>query len=1149
MFNEIKIGSKITILLLGVVVLSVLAISFLAYRWSRESIEKRYLENLQVISTQKSNQLAAVFKQLEFNLGLIQSSNRVLQNVLQANTGANTDSIYPIIEKRLNDYLIPIQNIYDYENILILDQSGRIIYKTKKSLDNTEELLGETFRDHDQIRDKTSLNVYYGNLYKTANDAAYMNVATPVLDLEERVVGHVVTEFRMNKVYEITDDTTGLGKTGEIIISQINGSKLDYLNNSRNSQASLLTESFILDQENPTVMQQAAQGQTGYGYVADDMREKQITMAVWKNLPRINWGLVVKIDRDEINQELNILLISFLFAGVIIILLAFTISFVFSQFIIDPLLSLKDTLSLVAKGILPTQIPVVTKDEIGEMALAVSNLVDTLKTTTSFAYRIGEGDYDTEFRPVSQDDVLGNALIAMRNSIQQAEESDNERNWIVSGVAETGQILRSFNSIEELGQHITAYVTEKIGAIQGAFYVIPEELPSGEPPYVAICASFAFAKRKYLKGTFRFGEGLVGQCAIEHDTIIRTEIPDDYFTITSGILGDRKPKCLLLVPLLIDEKLYGVLEFAGFSHFTPAQIRFVQEISLSIARTVFNIRINDRTRHLLLESQQMSEELQDQQEVLRNNAEMMASTQEELRRTNQRLEDQIEEVNRTQQRMKLLLENASEIITIYEEDGYIRYISPSVEPILGYMPDEMIGINDIIHVHPDSTARVQKMFKQLIERPRERVSIQIEYIRENGETIWLESTGTNLMQDPIIRGIIVNSRDITERRLAEKETRMRGQMQALSENSPDLITRLNTMGDLFYINPAISEITGLPPDAYLGKNIRQSPLHPVLIQSWLGLIQEAVHKRVMVKHELPYPSVIGERIMQVNAIPETNELAEVESVLLVSHDITERKQAETEIFNINRKITESINYAKRIQGAILPDTSTIRAALPDSFIYYKPRDVVSGDFPWFMQRGNDIYIAAVDCTGHGVPGALISLIGYFILNNVLDSQHLTDPGQILDRLNEGVTKTLRQDMSAITRDGMDIGLCRINLVDRELQYAGAHRPLYYVREGKLEQLKGDRFPIGGGQLKNRNKFTTSTASISKGDAIYLFSDGLPDQFGPDLKKFSPSRIREIVSTNHGVPMQEMQQHVDTAFVDWKGPLKQTDDILLIGIRF
>lgn len=301
---------------------------------------------------------------------------------------------------------------------------------------------------------------------------------------------------------------------------------------------------------------------------------------------------------------------------------------------------------------------------------------------------------------------------------------------------------------------------------------------------------------------------------------------------------------------------------------------------------------------------------------------------------------------------------------------------------------------------------------------------------------------------------------------------------------------------------------------------------------------------------MPFPSLSGNRIMQVNAIPEQNENKDIESVLIVSHDITEIKEAEMEILSINRKITESINYAKRIQSAILPDTATIQKVLPNSFIYYRPRDVVSGDFPWFLQKGNDIYIAAVDCTGHGVPGALISLIGYFILNDVVNTQNTTDVGQILDLLNDGVTRTLRQDVNATTRDGMDIALCKINLVSRKVQYAGAHRPLYYVTNGELQVQKGDKFPVGGGQIRNRIGFSSHEFTVSKGDSIYLFSDGLPDQFGgPENKKFSPRQIREIIAQNHDKPMHEIRRIFDNAFEKWRNGHMQTDDVLLIGIKF
>ena len=214
-------------------------------------------------------------------------------------------------------------------------------------------------------------------------------------------------------------------------------------------------------------------------------------------------------------------------------------------------------------------------------------------------------------------------------------------------------------------------------------------------------ASYAYTRKKYLKAKFKFAEGLVGQAAAEKDTVLRTEIPDEYVTITSGILGDQRPKCILIVPLITNEEVYGVLEFAGFRKFDPSQVKFVQELSLILARTIFNIKVNERTRKLLAESQEMSNELKEKQEVLRQNAEEMQATQEELKRSNQKLEEQIEEVNRTQKRMQLLLENASEVITIYEEDESIRYISPSVESILGYGQKEMIGKSDIDKVHPD----------------------------------------------------------------------------------------------------------------------------------------------------------------------------------------------------------------------------------------------------------------------------------------------------------------------------------------------------------------------------------------------------------------------------------------------------------------
>jgi PAS domain S-box-containing protein len=596
--------------------------------------------------------------------------------------------------------------------------------------------------------------------------------------------------------------------------------------------------------------------------------------------------------------------------------------------------------------------------------------------------------------------------------------------------------------------------------------------------------------------------------------------------------------------------VYGVLEFAGFKRFDPSQVKFVQELSLILARTVFNIKVNERTRNLLAESQAMSNELKEKQEVLRQNAEEMQATQEELRRSNIMLEEQVEEVNRTQKRMQLLLENASEVITIFEEDGTIRYISPSVEPILGYSQKEMQGSSDAEKVHPEGRAAYKGIFEHLMERPDEKVTVQYEYQTKEGNYIWLEATGTNFMSNPAIHGFILNSTDITERRRAEQEQRMRSKMQALSENSPDLITRLEHEA-ISYINPVIESYTGKNPVDFLNKKVKETGLDHTILENWLNIVEQVNATNDKVSTEMDFPSEVGKRVMQVNAIPEYDENENLESVLVVSHDITERKQIELEIQNKNKKINDSINYAKRIQNAIMPSTRLVNKVLTDSFVLYKPRDVVSGDFPWFVQMKNDIFIAAVDCTGHGVPGALLSLIGYFLLNDIVRSRKVTDPGKILDLLDEGVTQTLRQDQDdSATKDGMDIALCRINLESREVQYAGAHRPLYMMKKGEMEEIKGNKFPIGGGIFKNQTNFATHTVKMTKGDSIYFSSDGYPDQFGgPEIRKFGPKRVREIIERVHQLPMNDAAATFDTEWEGWKGEHKQTDDVLLIGIKF
>ena len=860
----------------------------------------------------------------------------------------------------------------------------------------------------------------------------------------------------------------------------------------------------------------------------------------------------VVYERDLISSSDN-LKFSVLGLGVLVVFIGVFAAILMANTITRPVNKIKDVMAKLGVGELPKVVFKKSNDEIGEMQDAISNVISGLAQTTEFANKIGKKELDAEYKALSDKDVLGLSLMHMRDSLRAADIDEKERSWVMDASSQVNDILRKHDNIDLLSEEVLQFMIKKINAIQGAFYVVSER---DEKDYrntmLEMKSSFAYNRKKYLHSKFRMAEGLVGQAAIEQSTLLRTEIPRDFVTITSGLLGDKRPTCILVVPQVIDDVVYGAVEFAGFHKFEPFEIRFIEEVSPSIARTIYNIQSNQETKLLLEKSQLMGQELQEKQEELLQNAEEMKVTQEELEKSNILLEEQIQEVNLAQDRMEQLLYNASEVITIYEADGTIRYISPSVKSILGYDPEELIGLKGRTHVNEEDIHKSRNMFKNILENSTELQTIQYRFKKKNNEWIWLEAAGKNLLNDASVKGIVINARDITVKMRAEQEERMRRNMQALSENSPDLITRISVEGKIAYTNPTIELYTGSKAVEFTGKMLDEIQVDIDVVKSWKLLLNEVKLKNENISEEVTFNNTSnneGARIMQINAIPEYNDNV-LESVLMVAHDITERKEAELLIQDKNKKINESINYSKRIQNAVIPDTKAITNIFKESFIFYHPKDVVSGDFPWMMEKGDEIYVAAVDCTGHGVPGAMLSLVGNFLLNDIIRNGNSLSPAVILDKFDEMVNTTLATEKNdSQIKDGMDIALCKINVKTKKLEYAGAHRPLYHVAKGELTEFKGDKWAIGGGVYKNQTKFTNYELNLKKGDAVYIFSDGLPDQFGgPNNRKFGPQRIKEIVMGNSD-DILKTHEVMKNDFSNWMIDQKQTDDVLLIGIKF
>ncbi len=250
-------------------------------------------------------------------------------------------------------------------------------------------------------------------------------------------------------------------------------------------------------------------------------------------------------------------------------------------------------------------------------------------------------------------------------------------------------------------------------------------------------------------------------------------------------------------------------------------------------------------------------------------------------------------------------------------------------------------------------------------------------------------------------------------------------------------------------------------------------------------------------------------------------------------------------------IKDSIQYAKQIQDAILPLHEDLKKVLPDSFIFFKPRDVVSGDFYWFNIKEEATYIAAVDCTGHGVPGAFMSMIGNTLLNEIINKQKVTEPALILGNLNDEVRKALKQDRETMeSKDGMDLAFCSIDKNNRVVQYAGARRPLYIIKNnGTFEEIKGDKLSIGGMQFEEKTTFTNHKVQLEKGDTVYIFSDGYVDQFGGERgKKYTSKRLQELLIGICKLSMKEQYKTIKDTLTTWTGDVEQIDDILVIGIR-
>ena len=283
---------------------------------------------------------------------------------------------------------------------------------------------------------------------------------------------------------------------------------------------------------------------------------------------------------------------------------------------------------------------------------------------------------------------------------------------------------------------------------------------------------------------------------------------------------------------------------------------------------------------------------------------------------------------------------------------------------------------------------------------------------------------------------------------------------------------------------------------------------------------------------------------KVKSLQRQNQILE-DKVEARTHEVVQQKKI---IEEKNKDITSSIRYAKRIQDALLPAKKYIDEHMGEHFVLYKPKDIVSGDFYWVNKKDDKLFFASIDCTGHGVPGAFVSLVAHGNIQRALIIFKLRSPAEILDKLNESVVDVFsRSGQTDDIKDGMDISLCALDRQNMKLEFGGANHPMILIRNGEIKEIKGDKQPIG--QYISRKNFTNHEMDLQKGDTIYLFSDGYADQFGGEKgKKFKRSRLKELILSIQDKPMKDQKNILDNTIEEWKGNLEQIDDILVMGVR-
>jgi methyl-accepting chemotaxis protein len=545
------------------------------------------------------------------------------------------------------------------------------------------------------------------------------------------------------------------------------------------------------------------------------------------------WSLAIVVPINVVMQEANSTFLRSIIIGILgLVILGFSVFFLTKKVILPLTLTTKTLSEMATSGIIDDsrKVFIKSKDEIGKMARALNKLMDELLKTANFAKEIGAGNLKASYEPLSKDDILGNSLLEMQASLQKAAEEeekrkieDEKRNWATEGIAKFSDILRKNNNdIDALSFNIIKNLVEYTSANQGGFFVVND---SEAEHYLEMSACYAYDRQKFFQKKVYAGEGMIGACYKEKESIYITNIPEDYINISSG-LGEANPSSLLIIPLKLNEEVFGLIEIASFNLFEKHEIEFIEKVGESIASTISNVKINSKTALLLEQSQQQAELMKTQEEEMRQNMEELTVTQEESARKAARMEQMVNDMQIQTEMMKLQEEemkkqaletegvmsalNRASMTIEYDISGKIIDINDNFLEFVHKTREQVIGTHHLhnIDFETDQDLKYDDFWDDLISGKSHKLKSKVDI---SGKTFWLMETYSPIIDNngktiKILKiAIDVTDNEMKENIIKQQLSELKSHEEELKQNIEELQTVQEQMKTKEYLIKLLSE--------------------------------------------------------------------------------------------------------------------------------------------------------------------------------------------------------------------------------------------------------------------------------------------------------------------------------------------------------